>query len=334
MAWKRASVVLGVLLVGLAIVWAARRASGEPPLLVLRGHAEPVTAVAFSADGKLAASGDGAGNVKLWDVEKAAERASFRLGEGAVASLSFRPDGKLLAAGGHVPLPKIWDVQTGKERPEPQLKGLAVAFAPDNKVLAVGGQGPDLEVRGQLGALLLWDTVADKERDVRAYKGHVFRGVAYSRAGTLVTASSTEERGKFGEVRVWNATTCQEVITLEGDPKYVQAAAISADGKTVVSAGKEAGAKVWDVGPGKARFTLAGHAGEVRAVALSADGKTAVTAGADGTVRLWDAGTGKERKKWQAHKGGVEALALGADGKRLVTGGADRLVKVWALAGP
>ncbi len=332
MAWKRALLVLGVVLVALGIVWGLRRAFGDPPLLALRGHVEPVTAVAFGPDGKLAASGDRAGNVKLWDLETGAEVASFQLGEGAVTSLSFRPDGKLLAGGGMVALPKIWDVQTGKERFEPQLKGLAVAFAPDNKILGVGGQGPDLEGRGQLGALLLWDTVADKERDVRRYKGHVFRGLAYSRAGTLVTAASTKEPGKFGEVRVWDATTCQEVITLEGDPKYVQAVAISADGKTVVSAGKEAGAKVWDVAPGKARFALTGHEGEVRAVALAADGKMAATAGEDGTVRLWDVGTGKERKKWKAHKEGVEALALSADGKRLVTGGGDRLVKVWAVA--
>jgi WD40 repeat protein len=318
--WKRAALVVAVVLAGLA-VWAARLALGESPIATLRGHAAPVTAVAFAADGRTVASGDNEGSVKLWDAETGAERTSLKLGDGAVTGLSFRGDGKYLAGAGFVPAAKIWDAGTGKEDRELPLDALTVAFAPDNKMLAVAGQ---------LGALLLWDSVGNKEWIVKSRKGHIFRSAAFSRSGkVLVTGTSTASAGEFGEVRLWSGSMAKPLKTMQGDPRHVSCVAISPDGKTVASVGEETGARLWDVEAGTVMFELMGP--PVRAVAFRPDGKTVATVGPDGAVRLWDVGKGKERKKWRAHAGGVAAVAFSADGKRLVTGGGDGLVKVWAV---
>lgn len=66
---------------------------------VLQGHSAPVWSVAFSIDGKLLASADDAGNIKVWDVAQHAEQTSFKT-PGRVYSVAFTPDGKRLAAGG------------------------------------------------------------------------------------------------------------------------------------------------------------------------------------------------------------------------------------------
>src|SRR5205823_7888371 len=87
----------------------------------LRGHKEKTPhnftsmlyAVAFSADGKLLATGDKVGHVVVWDVEGGRELTAVeapvmytwdpvqRLHSiGGVRSLAFSPDGRLLAVGG------------------------------------------------------------------------------------------------------------------------------------------------------------------------------------------------------------------------------------------
>src|SRR5262249_1385325 len=57
-----------------------------------------LTSVAFSADGKLLASGGGQlggpGEIRLWDVAAGKERAAFQAHTANVFSVAFSPDGK------------------------------------------------------------------------------------------------------------------------------------------------------------------------------------------------------------------------------------------------
>jgi len=67
-----------------------------------------VTTVAFSPDGKLIASGDEGGMIKIWDV-KTMENAILREHRGAVTSVSFSPDGKTLASAGKDRKVRLWE---------------------------------------------------------------------------------------------------------------------------------------------------------------------------------------------------------------------------------
>ncbi|NEN93024.1 MAG: hypothetical protein F6K48_30695 [Okeania sp. SIO3H1] len=64
-----------------------------------REHSAIVNSVAFSLDGKLIASGDNRGNVKIWSLESQTAVFIGNKHTNAVNSVVFTPDGKLISGG-------------------------------------------------------------------------------------------------------------------------------------------------------------------------------------------------------------------------------------------
>jgi len=82
-------------------------------VVTLKGHAGDVWAVAFSADGKTLASGDGdwdrPGDIRLWDTATWKEKGKLKH-TGEVLCLAFSPKKNLLAAGSWDKTVKVWDL--------------------------------------------------------------------------------------------------------------------------------------------------------------------------------------------------------------------------------
>lgn len=101
-----------VLTVALAALPIEPLLPGKPA--VVRGHTDAITALAFSPDGKLLATGSRDKSVKLWNLESGAAVATIGDAKQHPAALAFSPDGKLLAIGDAELELRLVDVATGK----------------------------------------------------------------------------------------------------------------------------------------------------------------------------------------------------------------------------
>ncbi|MBI2805482.1 MAG: TIGR03067 domain-containing protein [Planctomycetes bacterium] len=108
-----------------------------------KGAAGAIATVAFSPDGKLLASSNGAdGTLWLHDAQTGKDVRELKGHADCVTSLAFSPDGKLLASCGADYKVRIWDPATGQERAALPLASPAnVLFSPDNQFLAASGGG-------------------------------------------------------------------------------------------------------------------------------------------------------------------------------------------------
>jgi len=129
-------------------------------------------------------------------------------------------------------------------------------------------------------------------------------------------------------------------IGLGGHARRVHAVALSADGRTLVTASADGTARVWDLAaadPAATPRVLRGHAEPVRAAALSVDGRTLVTSSEDDSVRAWDMSAADPSQAVRillGHAADVEHLALSTDGATLITGSDDTTAIVWRLSDP
>ncbi|MBD2384098.1 serine/threonine-protein kinase [Cylindrospermum sp. FACHB-282] len=75
---------------------------------ILAGHANTVTSIAFSPDGKILASGSRDRTIKLWNLATVEEITTLEGHTNTVTSLAFSPDGKTLVSGSEDNTIKIW----------------------------------------------------------------------------------------------------------------------------------------------------------------------------------------------------------------------------------
>jgi WD40 repeat protein len=263
-------------------LWDAR--TRQETLTVKGEHTNPVQCVAFSADGKLLASGDGIrqarpavvppvpGVVKMWDAKTGQLLRTFEEHPCRILSVALSPDGKRLASASEDRMVKVWDTQTGQvlhSFPTPgggRVGYLGVAFSPDGQRLASSAKVWDLQTGQELFPL-----------DPRFYAERL----VFSPDGKRLASFTPPPANGAQVARVFDAQTGQILLTLNGGGKSV---AFSPDGKRLACDGK-----VWDAQTGQEVLSLKASTNSVCIVAFSPDGHRLGRVTATGEVTIWDA---------------------------------------------
>jgi WD40 repeat protein len=125
-------------------------------------HTEWITAIAYSPDGKLLATGDRAGNVHLWDAVSGGVVLPLAEHKASVTSLTWRSDSQVLVSSGEDGLIVWWDVAKGwpaisKADSHPPQRPAGVFGKIANGVLhASFGPGGELVTCGRDRTVRVW----------------------------------------------------------------------------------------------------------------------------------------------------------------------------------
>jgi len=221
------------------------------------------TGVTFSPDGLQVAAAyrTKEGEVRVWDVATRRELHRFAGAPCASSALAYSADGSRLAFIGRRLLDqpvvvKVWEVATGRELlslTEPSARPgetfMAVAFSRDGErvVWSFGGL--------EDGACDVKVHEVGTGRPVLTLRGHAgpVEQIAFSPDGRRVVTTGTTSR--TSEVKLWDAVSGQELLTLKGEEGVrLTSAVFSRDGQRisatgVLTSGPEVRVKVWDATP-------------------------------------------------------------------------------------
>jgi WD40 repeat protein/ferric-dicitrate binding protein FerR (iron transport regulator) len=250
-------------------------------------------------------------------------------GAGPVLALVCTPDGNTIISGGNDGMLRTfdWPARTGT-RPAWTVRALprqvrSLSLSADGQLLACGGID---------GLVQLWDVAELRERlTLRKLRGEV-DALALSPDGLRVATSSTDNKQRQKpEMRVWNATTGDELHALIGQRGPVHCLAFSTDSKLLASGGKDGSIKLWDTTTWQEVRTLEGHARDVRCLAWSPDGRWLASGAEEGLIRLWSTENWQSLHTLEGHPRAVRSLAFDPASQRLLSSGNDPLVRLWSV---
>ena len=302
-------------------IWIYDVHTGEERNLLLGHGSGGVSAVAFSPDNQLLASGSRDKTIRLWDPHTGQHKATFTGHQDAVYSVAFSPNGQKLVSGGEDETIRLWDVATGE---------LLLTFAGHAGGVSNVMYSSDSEMlasHGWDGTIHLWDSnTGEFLRSLTRHTGKIY-SIAYSPDGTIL-ASGAED----GTIRLWETNTGQLKATLTAatDGEGVNSVLFSPNGQTFVSNNYgDDEIQFWDVASGQRLKTITSPKDTTDNIVFSPDGNTLANAGRDGTIRFWDVATTKPIRILTGYAQMFRDMVYSPDGSKIAVWSSDGSIRLW-----
>jgi WD40 repeat protein/uncharacterized caspase-like protein len=253
--------------------------------------AAPATA-GFSADGQVLATVVRQGEISLWEVA-----SGKRLQ--ALTSAAGQTD-PLANLGGMIPKPgNIKRGQIPNMSNMPNMADISAMMSNVLGSLAAGTNGRTVTSLSfsQDGKILASGGVESKSNfDLAARMGQAQANQKRPKNQPTPDPNNIMNDLKIettGQIVLWNPATGQQIGTIKGHGKGVNAVVLSRDAKLIASAGTDNSIKIWDVATQRELKTLTGHIASIDSMDFSPDGKLLASASDDGSTFLWDTTTGE-----------------------------------------
>ena len=276
-----------------------------------------VSAIAYSPDGRIIASGSYGNSIHLWNANSGQIISNLEGHKESVFTLQYSPDGKTIASGSDDNTIRLWNSKTHKTFNI--LKGhkdsiRTLTFSPDGNHIASGSNDRTIRIWDSMSGVLI--------KNIDAHSGSLLT-LDYSPDGRHLASGSSDNT-----IRIWNAQTGGAVATLSQQPSQVRSLSYSPNGK-LIAAGSGKAIFLWDVQSQKLLMTLKGHSKPVNYLVFSPDGNTLASGSDDDIVQLWDVKSGHIISTLQGHSHYIRTLAFSPNGKVLASGSADRTIRYW-----
>lgn len=301
-------------------------------IAALGGHADRVTALAFSPDGTALVTASNDTSVRVWSAGDFALRGEYFEHGSFIKGLAFN-----MASPGQFATASwdgsalVWALTPQGAVVTRRLAGYSavverVSFSPDGETVAFSvGDGTVRQV-----ALL----TGQEWREPLAVGALAVNAAAYRPAqaepgrALLVTAGGFPER----VARVWNPATGEEIAVLDGHDAPVTALAFSADGSQLAVGAADGSLALWalndDLIEATALVTLDDW---VSALAISPAGDLLVAALQDGAVVMLSLPELDTLTMLPGVGSVAWALSFAPDGEQVAAGYDDGTVRVWGV---
>lgn len=329
---------IGVFAALMSLLVAPASAKGGEAVHVLQAHWANVRAVAFSPDGKYAASGDYGGELIIWNVNDGSRHFSKKWDRGRIMGLAFSPDSKdlFLLREEDIKGQLIrYSVKKGKIKDEAMVvRPMSLSISADGKYLAFS----------ELSKNKIAHIVKSKKfTPVTRLTGHkeFVRAAKFSPDGKSIVTVSFDKTlvvwdAKNGN-RKFQIKAAAEVsfpdVAFSPDSHYIaymQGGRIDiADAKTGKVVKEDFNRSLDNL---ETYGNPGGNYGNLEGIAYHPDGHIIAASSSTGTIYLWDVTTGDLLGELSGeHDDSVRSIAFSGDGSMLISGGEDNRVVIWRL---
>jgi WD40 repeat protein/serine/threonine protein kinase len=337
-------------------------ASGNTDVNIPEAHPEPITAVAWSPNGSIIASGSGynGGPIRLWDAASGKRVGVLEGHTGWICQLIFTTDGQRLYSASADQTIRVWDV--GQQQCLATLRGsrdevYGLSLSPDGSTLAsackdgvvafwnalprpeeeqprlipLGGSAqpafaPDSRVLAapRNGTVSLFHLAPFREIEQLPALGTDVMTVTYSPDGTLLVSGS-----QSGKMRVWSCTE-RRLLRELGDPNApIYPGRFRASGTRLLATNGKGKATWLDTRTWQAVQTYGVELPSVVAD-VSPDGRLRALGISTGAVCWLNAETGEVlATRSDAHRHPVVGIAFSADGTQAASVAEDGTLALW-----